>query len=98
MNLATREALDKTGLGWKDINWFVPHQANLRINEAVAQYAEIPPEKILNSIQKYGNTTAASVPLTIDHHRKPGTVKKGTSSSRPSSAPGSPGQTAVFRI
>jgi len=77
MNLATRDALDKTGLTWKDIDWFVPHQANLRINEAVAQYAEIPAEKILNSIQKYGNTTAASVPLTIDHHRKLGTVKKG---------------------
>jgi 3-oxoacyl-[acyl-carrier-protein] synthase-3 len=77
MNLATRAALDETGLTWDDIDWFVPHQANLRINEAVAQYAEIPPAKILNSIQKYGNTTAASVPLTIDHHRQAGTLKKG---------------------
>jgi len=77
MNLATRAALDATGLTWDDIDWFVPHQANLRINEAVAQYAEIPPAKVLNSIQKYGNTTAASVPLTIDHHRKLGTLKKG---------------------
>jgi len=77
MNLATRAALETTGLGWGDIDWFVPHQANLRINEAVVQYAEIPPEKVLNSIQKYGNTTAASVPLTLDHHRKLGTVKKG---------------------
>jgi 3-oxoacyl-[acyl-carrier-protein] synthase-3 len=77
MNLATRAALEATGLGWGDVDWFVPHQANLRINEAVAQYAEIPAAKVLNSIQKYGNTTAASVPLTIDHHRKLGTVKKG---------------------
>lgn len=77
MNLSTREALEKTNLTWKDVDWFVPHQANLRINEAVMHYAEIPPEKVLNSIQKYGNTTAASVPLTIDHHRKAGTVKKG---------------------
>jgi 3-oxoacyl-[acyl-carrier-protein] synthase-3 len=77
MNLSTREALEKTGLTWRDVDWFVPHQANLRINEAVAHYAEIPPEKVLNSIQHYGNTTAASVPLTIDHHRKAGTVKKG---------------------
>jgi 3-oxoacyl-[acyl-carrier-protein] synthase III len=77
MNLATRDALDKTGLGWGDIDWFVPHQANLRINEAVVQYAEIPPDKVLNSIQMFGNTTAASVPLTIDHHRKLGAVKKG---------------------
>jgi 3-oxoacyl-[acyl-carrier-protein] synthase III len=77
MNLSTREALEKTGLGWADVDWFVPHQANLRINEAVVQYAEIPPEKVLNTIQLYGNTTAASVPLTIDHHRQAGKVKKG---------------------
>ncbi len=77
MNLSTREAMEKTGLTWKDVDWFVPHQANLRINEAVVQYAEIPPEKVLNTIQFYGNTTAATVPLTIDHHRKAGTVKKG---------------------
>jgi 3-oxoacyl-[acyl-carrier-protein] synthase-3 len=77
MNLSTREALAKTGLTWKDVDWFVPHQANLRINEAVAQYAEIPPEKVLNTIQIYGNTTAASVPLTIDHYLKAGKVKKG---------------------
>lgn len=77
MNLSTREALQKTGLGWDDIDWFVPHQANLRINEAVVTYAEIPPEKVLNTIQIYGNTTAATVPLTIDHHRQLGKVKKG---------------------
>jgi 3-oxoacyl-[acyl-carrier-protein] synthase III len=77
MNLATREALEKTGIGWSEVDWFVPHQANLRINEAVVQYAEIPPEKVLNSIHCYGNTTAASVPLTIDLHRKAGRVKKG---------------------
>jgi 3-oxoacyl-[acyl-carrier-protein] synthase III len=77
MNLSTREALEKTGLGWADVDWFVPHQANLRINEAVVQYAEIPPEKVLNTIQFYGNTTAASVPLTIDHHRQAGKAKKG---------------------
>jgi 3-oxoacyl-[acyl-carrier-protein] synthase-3 len=59
------------------VDWFVPHQANLRINEAVARLAEIPAEKVLNTIQFYGNTTAATVPLTIDHHRKAGRVKKG---------------------
>ena len=77
MVVATNRALEKTGLTWDDIDWFVPHQANLRINEAVVQYAEIPPEKALNSIMWYGNTTAATVPLTIDHWRKEGKVKKG---------------------
>ena len=77
MVVATHRALEKTGLSWDDIDWFVPHQANLRINEAVVEYAQIPPEKALNSIQWYGNTTAATVPLTIDHWRAAGTVKKG---------------------
>ena len=62
---------------WDDIDWFVPHQANLRINQKLAEVAEIPEGKILNSIEIYGNTTAATVPLTIDHWRKLGKVKKG---------------------
>ncbi len=74
---ATKRALEKTGLTWDEITWFVPHQANLRINEAVTQYAKIPPEKVLNSIMWYGNTTAATVPLTIDHWKREGKVKKG---------------------
>ena len=77
MNLATQKALADTGLTWNDIDWFVPHQANLRINEQVAQLAQIPPEKCLNTIQFYGNTTAATVPLTIDYWRQQGKVKKG---------------------
>lgn len=77
MTVATKRALERTGLGWEDIAWFVPHQANLRINEAVVQYAEIPPEKALNTIMFYANTTAATVPLTLDHWRKEGKVKKG---------------------
>ena len=77
MVVATKRALEATGLTWDDIDWFVPHQANLRINEAVVQYAEIPPEKALNTIMWYGNTTAATVPLTIDHWRQAGKVKKG---------------------
>ena len=77
MNLATQRALADTGLTWGDIDWFVPHQANLRINEQVAALAQIPPEKCLNTIQFYGNTTAATVPLTIDYWRQAGKVKKG---------------------
>lgn len=77
MVMSTQTALAKTGLGWDDIQWFVPHQANLRINEKVVEVAKIPPEKVLNSIEIYGNTTAATVPLTIDHWRKEGKVKRG---------------------
>jgi len=71
------QALEKTGLTWDEIDWFVPHQANLRINQMVAEIVNIPPEKLINSIEIYGNTTAATVPLTIDHWRKEGRVKRG---------------------
>ena len=77
MVMSTQAALKNTGLTWDDIQWFVPHQANLRINEKVAEVANIPRDKILNSIQMYGNTTAATVPLTIDHWRTDGRVKRG---------------------
>jgi 3-oxoacyl-[acyl-carrier-protein] synthase-3 len=77
MVMSTQAALQKTGLGWDDIAWFVPHQANLRINEKVVEVAKIPPDKVLNTIQFYGNTTAATVPLTIDHWRNQGKVKRG---------------------
>jgi len=77
MVMSTQAALAKSGLGWDDIQWFVPHQANLRINEKVVDVAKIPAEKVLNTIQFYGNTTAATVPLTIDHWRQQGKVKPG---------------------
>lgn len=77
MVASLKEALAETGLTWDDIDWFVPHQANLRINEQVAQYSGAPAEKVLNTIMFYGNTTAATVPLTIDYYRKQGKVKKG---------------------
>ena len=77
MVMSTQAALAKTGLGWDDVQWFVPHQANLRINEKVVEVAKIPPDKVLNTIQFYGNTTAATVPLTIDYWRQQGKVKRG---------------------
>jgi 3-oxoacyl-[acyl-carrier-protein] synthase-3 len=77
MVISTQAALAKTGLTWDDIQWFVPHQANLRINEKVVEVANIPRDKVLNSIEFYGNTTAATVPLTIDHWRQHGKVKRG---------------------
>jgi 3-oxoacyl-[acyl-carrier-protein] synthase III len=77
MVMSTQAALAKTGLSWDDVQWFVPHQANLRINEKVVEVAKIPREKVLNTIEFYGNTTAATVPLTIDYWRQQGKVKRG---------------------
>jgi 3-oxoacyl-[acyl-carrier-protein] synthase-3 len=74
---STVRALTVTKLDWNQVDWFVPHQANLRINQKVAEVGHIPAEKVLNTIELYGNTTAASVPLTIDHWRKAGKVKRG---------------------
>jgi 3-oxoacyl-[acyl-carrier-protein] synthase-3 len=77
MVTSTQAALAKTGLGWDDIQWFVPHQANLRINEKVVEVAHIPNDKVLNTIELFGNTTSATVPLTIDYWRQQGRVKRG---------------------
>jgi 3-oxoacyl-[acyl-carrier-protein] synthase-3 len=77
MVTSTNEALARTGLTWDDIQWFVPHQANLRINEKVVEVANIPPAKVLNSIEIFGNTTAATVPLTMDYWRQQGRLKRG---------------------
>ncbi len=77
MVMATNKALADNDMTWDDIDWFVPHQANLRINQKVVELASIPPEKALSTIEKFGNTTAATIPLTIDHWRKQGRVKKG---------------------
>ncbi|MBP6839738.1 MAG: ketoacyl-ACP synthase III, partial [Kofleriaceae bacterium] len=77
MVMSTNRALAEAKMTWGDIDWFVPHQANLRINEKVVEVAGIPADKVLNTIQFYGNTTAATVPLTIDYWRQQGKVKKG---------------------
>ena len=60
-----REALDKNGLKPEDIDLLVPHQANLRISEYVRQQMKMPEEKVMNNIQKYGNTTGASIPIAL---------------------------------
>ena len=66
------EALKATGIGVGDLAWFVPHQANLRINELVARRLEIPDEKCWNNIVRYGNTTAATIPMGLSElvHQK----------------------------
>ncbi|MDY0132223.1 MAG: beta-ketoacyl-ACP synthase III [Desulforegulaceae bacterium] len=62
----TYEVLEKTGYKLEDVDMIIPHQANLRINEFYLQKLGLPPEKMFNNIQKYGNTTAGSVPIALD--------------------------------
>ena len=59
------EALEANGLTAGDIDLLIPHQANLRISQLVAMGFELPEEKVFNNIQRYGNTTAASIPLAL---------------------------------
>jgi 3-oxoacyl-[acyl-carrier-protein] synthase III len=61
----TGEALEKAGITLDEIDLVVPHQANKRINEAFGQFMKLDPSKIFHNIEKYGNTTAASIPLAL---------------------------------
>ena len=73
---AAREALDATGHTTADIDFFVPHQANARIIELVASTLELPLEKVIINIDRYGNTVAASIPIALDEAVRDGRIKK----------------------
>lgn len=77
MPVVINEALAANGLTVSDIDLLVPHQANLRINEFVARELGLPPEKVYHNIQRYGNTTAASIPLALNEAIQEGRAKKG---------------------
>ena len=75
---ATHEALEMAGLELDDIDLFIPHQANLRINQFFQQSMKIPEGKVYNNIEKYGNTTAATIPLALDEVIEKGMIKSGS--------------------
>lgn len=72
-----QEALSKAGLTTQDIDLLVPHQANLRISQFVQKSLRLPDEKIVNNIQNYGNTTAASIPIALCEAWEQGRIKEG---------------------
>ena len=71
------EVVESNGYTLDDIDVLIPHQANQRINDMVARLLKVPKEKVFNNIQKYGNTTAASIPLALTEAVECGAVKKG---------------------
>ncbi len=71
------KALDKVDLTRKDIDLLIPHQANIRILKAVAKKLHLPLEKIMINLEKYGNTSAASIPIALDEAITQGKIKKG---------------------
>jgi 3-oxoacyl-[acyl-carrier-protein] synthase III len=71
------QALESNHMTIADLDWFVPHQANLRIIEAVATRLEIPMEKVLINVDRYGNTSSATIPTVLDEAVRAGKVNKG---------------------
>jgi 3-oxoacyl-[acyl-carrier-protein] synthase-3 len=72
-----REALDANGLSPADVDLYLFHQANLRIIDAIAEHAKIPPHKMFINVHKYGNTSAASVPIVMHEAFTEGRVREG---------------------
>lgn len=74
---SVEEVLEKNGLQKSDIDWLVPHQANIRIIQAVAKKLDLPMERVIVTVQDHGNTSAASVPLALDTGVREGRIRKG---------------------
>ncbi len=72
------EALEKAGLPLSAVDLFIPHQANMRINQGFAKALDLPEEKVYHNIQRYGNTTAASIPLAFDEAIEKGLIGPGS--------------------
>src|SRR5262245_38205270 len=70
-------AFEATGTGPEDIDWFVPHQANQRISDASARKLGIAQDKVVSTVSLHGNTSAASIPLALDHAVRDGRIKPG---------------------
>jgi 3-oxoacyl-[acyl-carrier-protein] synthase III len=77
MLAAARKAIDDAGLSVEDIACVIPHQANLRIIEAIGERLGIPREKVFVNVDRYGNTSAASVGIALDEANRSGRIKPG---------------------
>ncbi len=77
MDEAARDILEQHHLRADQISLVIPHQANLRIIEAIAQYLELPMERFFVNVDRYGNTSAASIPIALDEARRAGRIKPG---------------------
>ncbi len=77
MGRAAEKVIEEAGLTSDDIALFVPHQANIRIIDMMAKRLNLPPEKVYINIDRYGNTSAASVPIALDEANRTGRIKSG---------------------
>ena len=74
---AARAALAKAGRSDSDIDWLIPHQANIRIMQGTAKKLKLPLDKLIVTVDQHGNTSAASVPLALDHGVRTGQIRRG---------------------
>jgi 3-oxoacyl-[acyl-carrier-protein] synthase-3 len=72
------ETLEMAGISIEDIDLFIPHQANIRINQFFQQSMKLPEDKVFHNIQRYGNTTAASIPIALDEALEMGIIGAGS--------------------
>ena len=77
LDSVVEETLEANGLDRHDIDWLIPHQANLRIIEATAKRLDMPMERVIVTVDKHGNTSSGSVPLALDEAIRSGKVKRG---------------------
>ena len=77
LDSAARAALAKAHLQTTDIDWLIPHQANIRIMQSTAKKLKMPAEKLIVTVDQHGNTSAASIPLALDASVRSGKIKKG---------------------
>ncbi len=73
----SQEVLERAGVGVEEVDLFVPHQANKRIIDAVAERVGLPPEKVWVNLERVGNTSSASIPLALAEAREAGALKRG---------------------
>ena len=71
------ETLDANEMQRSEVDWLIPHQANLRIMLATAQKLQLPKERVIITVDTHGNTSAASIPLALDHGVRNGDIKRG---------------------
>ena len=71
------EALEANGLDRHEIDWLIPHPANLRIIDATAKRLDMPMDRVVVTVDKHGNTSSASVPLALDEAVRSGKVQRG---------------------
>ena len=74
---SAHQVCEQAGIALSDITWLVPHQANVRILEATAKRVKMPMDKVIVTVDRHGNTSAASVPLALDEAMRDGRIRSG---------------------